>query len=70
MAEIEGIYFCPCCNTFRDWQHKKVSSRYCMKCQKKTNFKTKKLTLDNEFHGQFCFKCCKEILEEVEQTHL
>lgn len=23
MAEIEGIYFCPCCNTFRDWQHKK-----------------------------------------------
>ncbi|MCB4339400.1 hypothetical protein BJQ93_01723 [Bacillus subtilis] len=56
----EDIYYCECCNTLRDKNHNKVSQKYCMKCNKKTAFKAKKIQFQGAY-GQFCPSCYGEI---------
>lgn len=59
------IYFCPCCNSFRDNDHKRISNKYCMGCDKIGKQKTKKIR-QGDMYGQFCPDCYKEVMEELE----
>jgi len=50
------IYYCSCCSSFRDLSHRKISSRYCMCCDKKSNMPTKQIHKDG-VHTQICQEC-------------
>lgn len=58
----EYIYFCPCCNSLRDENHKRISKKYCMECKKKVDGKI--IVIKKEgLYGQFCDSCYGEIEE-------
>jgi len=62
----EDVYFCLCCHTLRDSNHKKVSDRYCMQCGKKSNKPTKKIKRADEY-TQLCESCFQWALNEFEK---
>jgi len=58
------IYYCPCCNSLRDTDHKKVSNKYCMRCGEIGKQKAKKIFI-GEAYGQFCPTCYVEVKKSL-----
>lgn len=56
----EDIFHCPCCDTLRDNNHRKISRKYCMGCREMGKKNTKKIS-KNGLYGQFCDSCYVQI---------